>query len=680
MTSEATDGCCGQKDSTLEKPAPSEAAMKGCCQTSCSQAACNAGSCDEEPCSKGASPPFLAVEVPAEADARKAEGNAAFQAKNYQEAIRLYSEAQSIAEASGAPVPGVYFSNRAVCRASLGDWAGARTDATEAISRLTDPAAAATKKAFFQKARAEVRLQLYEDLQATLKLAAEKGLREEVEHLLLADSRSAAPQQAQSQTPQAAPVQVETRSPEEQAAGHKEAGTAKYKEGAYREALTEYRRALDVLPADATLRATLLGNVAAACLMLRRAEECISACEESLALDASNAKVRARLSTAQMAAGDFSLARATLEAGDMADTALVNAEKQISSSEASLADAEKAIKAGEPAKALSMYADLESKVLFNYPPLMLKMGRCYLELKQYPRVLNTTQQILRGNPRNIDALVLRTEALYRNHSAGAETKQWVEPLEQGQRLLKEALSFDPDHSDAQGLRKRLRQLCTMHADLKENMDSREFEQGMQVIDGMLQNCQDNPAMMASLYTERAKAGMRLKDWRSVLKDVGQATYRNHSLVPPYLYRAQALQALERFDDAVKELESLFSWHRVEAVYNKLEEAKFMLRKHKRTNYYELLNVPSVASSLEIKKAYREKAAEWHPDKKGHLDEEARKNAEEMFKCIGEAYEVLMDAAKKELFDKGYDLEGINEQIELKKRRTHGGCCHGGGCH
>jgi len=256
----------------------------------------------------------------------------------------------------------------------------------------------------------------------------------------------------------------------------------------------------------------------------------------------------------------------------------------------------------------------------------------------------------------------------------------VEPLEQGQRLLKEALSLDPDHAEAQALRKRLRALSSKHAEMKESMDSREFEKGQLVIDGMLELCPDSPVMLAALYCERAKACMRLKDWRGVLKDVGQATYRNHSLVQPYLYRAQAMQALERHEDAVKELESLISWHPVESVYHKLEEAKFLLRKHKRKNYYEVLGVPSVASQLEIKKAYRERAAEWHPDKKSHLDEAARKNAEEMFKVISEAYEVLTDPVKKELYEKGYDLEGINEQIEIKKRRTNG-CCGGrpGGC-
>mmetsp|Transcript_28343 Transcript_28343/g.90140 ORF Transcript_28343/g.90140 Transcript_28343/m.90140 type:complete len:420 (+) Transcript_28343:3-1262(+) len=417
--------------------------------------------------------------------------------------------------------------------------------------------------------------------------------------------------------------------------------------------------------------------------MLRRAGECCAVCEQSLALDPSNSKIRARLATAQVALGDFAAARATLGAVD-GDAALANAQRQIDEWERALAVADGTLGGGEPAKALGLYSDLESKALFGCPGIALKMGRCYLELKNYPRVLNTTQQVLRQNPRNIDALVLRTEALYRNNSTGADSKQWVEPMEVGQRLLKEALSFDPDHSAAQVLRKRLRLLCSKHAEFREAFDSREFEKAQQVLDAMIEQCQDNPIMLASLYVERARAGVRLKDWRAVLKDVGQATYRNHELVQPYLFRAQALQQLDRHEDAVKELEGLFSWHREQGVYDKLQEAKFLLRKKQRANYYELLGVPSVASQLEIKKAYRERAAEWHPDKKGHLDDAAKKNAEAMFKRIGEAYEVLTDPQKKELYDKGYDLEGIDEQIELKKRRTEAsGCgaphCRPGGC-
>ncbi|CAK9110406.1 unnamed protein product [Durusdinium trenchii] len=662
------------------------------CGKECSGQGCKMGKCEDSSAEGETEKP-----APAKAETKKAEGNAAFQAKNFEEATRLYGEAIALAEAAGEPVPGVYFSNRAVCLASLNDWEGARSDAAQALS-CKDLTPAATKKALFQKSRAESRLLLVEELEATLRLADSLGLRAEVERLLgsdlptktQVDARADARKDVENRMSgavadvvfQEAQAQAEASPVPQPASQAKEAGTARYRDGDYRGAITHYRQAMDLAPADdAGLRAQLLGNIAAACLMLKKAAECATACEESLALDSSNSKVRARLASAQVARGDFAAARATVGEVNGEDSALTNALKQIGSTEATLAEADQALSKGEPAKALNMYANLESSVLFDYPPLTLKMAHCYLDLRQYPRVLNTTQQILRSNPTSIDALLLRTQALYRNHNATADSKQWVEPLEQGQRLLKEALSLDPDHSEAQALRKRLRSLCTKHAELKELMDSREFEQGQAVIDSMLELCQDHPVLMASLYAERAKACMRLKDWRGVIKDVGQATYRNHSLVQPYLYRAQALQALERHEDAVKELESLLSWHQVESVYHKLEEAKFLLRKHKRRNYYEVLGVPSVASQLEIKKAYRERAAEWHPDKKSHLDEASKKNAEEMFKCIGEAYEVLTDPTKKELYEKGYDLEGINEQIELKKRRTNG-CCGGrpgGGC-
>jgi len=635
----------------------------------------------------GSTPATGSTQAPAavleEAEQKKALGNAAFQARNYSGASQLYSEAIAIAGDAASPV---YFSNRAVCRAALEDFAAAREDAAEALRRP----GGVTKKALFQKARAEMRLQLVAAAEGTLQLAAEHQLRRDVEKLLADEGlgstaipprRSPTPSEVSS----TAGVPEARAAPQDAAALAKEAGNAKYKEGAYREALAEYQRALDLLPAgDNDRRAALLGNAAAACLMLRRVGECTAMCEKSLALDPTSNKIRARLATAQVARGDFELARTTLGETN-GDTVLANARRQADECQRQLSDADAMLVSGEPSKALSTYKDLETKALFDCPHIALKMGRCYLELKSYPRVLNATQQVLRANPRNIEALILRTEALFRNNTANVDSPQWRDPLEQGQKLLKEALSFDPDHATAQALRKRLRLLCGKQVELKGAFDSREFERAREVLDVMIQQGQDNPVLLAGLYCERAKADMRLKEWRECLKDVGQATYRNHELVQPYLFRAQALQALDRHEDAVKELEGLFQWHRDQGVYDKLQEAKFLLRKKKRANYYELLGVPSIASQLEIKKAYRERAAEWHPDKKGHLDEAAKKNAESMFKRIGEAYEVLTDVQKKDLYDKGYDLEGIEEQLELKKRRTEAqGCgaqgCRPGGCY
>jgi molecular chaperone DnaJ len=64
------------------------------------------------------------------------------------------------------------------------------------------------------------------------------------------------------------------------------------------------------------------------------------------------------------------------------------------------------------------------------------------------------------------------------------------------------------------------------------------------------------------------------------------------------------------------------------------------------DYYEVLGVPRDASSEQIKKAYRKLAMKYHPDVADTPD------AAEKFKEIGEAYEVLHDANKRSMYDRG----------------------------
>ncbi len=63
------------------------------------------------------------------------------------------------------------------------------------------------------------------------------------------------------------------------------------------------------------------------------------------------------------------------------------------------------------------------------------------------------------------------------------------------------------------------------------------------------------------------------------------------------------------------------------------------------DYYEILEVPKTASAEEIKKAYRKKAIQFHPDKNPD-----NKEAEEKFKEAAEAYEVLSNEDKRRRYD------------------------------
>ena len=113
-----------------------------------------------------------------------------------------------------------------------------------------------------------------------------------------------------------------------------------------------------------------------------------------------------------------------------------------------------------------------------------------------------------------------------------------------------------------------------------------------------------------------------------------------------------------------------------------------LKKSKRKDYYKILEVSKTATDDEIKKAYKKKALRWHPDKNQESDEQ-RKEADKMFKDIGEAYTVLSDPTKRQRYDGGADIEeidqggggfggghGMDPNDIFKMFFAHGG--HGGG--
>src|ERR1700741_5623029 len=78
-----------------------------------------------------------------------------------------------------------------------------------------------------------------------------------------------------------------------------------------------------------------------------------------------------------------------------------------------------------------------------------------------------------------------------------------------------------------------------------------------------------------------------------------------------------------------------------------------MAKSQQRDYYEILGVTKAASIEEIKSSYRKAALKWHPDRSPENKEEA----EHRFRECTEAYSVLSDAQKRQIYDT-YGHEGL----------------------
>jgi hypothetical protein len=109
--------------------------------------------------------------------------------------------------------------------------------------------------------------------------------------------------------------------------------------------------------------------------------------------------------------------------------------------------------------------------------------------------------------------------------------------------------------------------------------------------------------------------LSVASWRRVLQDCNSCLYYEGTSVATILLKCDALQSLEKYEDAVSELEAIYSsslGHDDPQVREKLQQAQRLLKKSKRVNLYDILGLQrgELSTDKEISMAYKKMALKW----------------------------------------------------------------------
>ena len=166
----------------------------------------------------------------------------------------------------------------------------------------------------------------------------------------------------------------------------------------------------------------------------------------------------------------------------------------------------------------------------------------------------------------------------------------------------------------------------------------------------------------ALFTNRATAHFKKRDYGACIADCGEALKINPRHIKALLRRGAARLELEEYQEAIEDYEACVEIEPNDRqVQAQLRTAKRELKKSLRKDLYKILGVTKKATDPEIKKAYRKQALQWHPDRHTASGVTEKEEAEKKFKELGEAFEILSNPKKREQYDQGAEIDEINGQ-------------------
>lgn len=286
--------------------------------------------------------------------------------------------------------------------------------------------------------------------------------------------------------------------------------------------------------------------------------------------------------------------------------------------------------------------------------LLLSRAECHKNLGDRENVLADTGKALKSNGGHMGALLMRGEAYYH-----------MLEFDLAQRHFREGLRQDPEHKVFKDFYRKIKKMENVMKSANEELGLRKYVDALESYDMGLKVDPTHAIYMGKMHLGRCKSFLGLKKFDDAIRACGQSMdtpeqiHDKKDRIDTLLTRAEALKGVEDYEEAVRDCERALNLEKENGdTKRKLEQAKQELKKSKMKDYYKVLGVEKNADEKTIKKAYKRKALELHPDKVCGSNQckskEESDRANQKFHDVAEAYEVLNDPELKARYDRGED--------------------------
>jgi len=360
-----------------------------------------------------------------------------------------------------------------------------------------------------------------------------------------------------------------------------------------------------------------------------------------LAMDPSNIECTTKKIQLMISLGQCDQARA------LADETKVEVDKILSGQARQCAEdiqeAEKAYFAEEYESAATLFQKALLNVDLEGSDLMWMKAQSLFHSGDFFDVFCRSGEILRQHTDHLEAYELRGKAYFR---LGEHDQAIVH--------FREGLKFDPEHKGCKAGHKLVKSFEKKRNKAEAAFERKEYKEAINLFWSAINIDNTHVAFFLPTLLRIVEAHSRLGEHVKAIEEAEK--HVNYEETVEGLWAlGDAQQAAEKYPDAIRtyrRAEEIATDENKKKAQAKVREGEVAYKQSKEKNYYKILGIPRTATAKEIKKAYRELALKWHPDK---VTAENKEEAEKKFQDIGEAYEVLSDNELKAKYDRGEEV-------------------------